>query len=897
MITKEQRKAEMFDTLLGELELEMSDKKDEHLPFGDWPESEKILLDGKQFSFKKHEYLIEPYHDPHPYQVEIKATQLGLTSKALLRVIYGCRYGEYRGILYLFPSRTDVTDLSKTRLTPLIEENPTTIGRWLRDTDSANVKKIWNSFLYLRGMKSRIALKCHDDQTEVLTKRGWLLFKDTKISDLFATRSPSGDFMWQEAIDIFSHRYTGKMVHLKQTGLDVCVTPNHRMLLFNNNNYSTYFKLAKDLKPKNHEMIIRTSTSWKGEYPDFLITDGRESFGMKRYIKVQGNKKNSAWESFGRNEDRKILLRDFIAFLGLYVAEGSCSGVRNGVREFGRISISQERKSKHFNGISKLLERTGLNWKYSGHSFRVGDMGLADILFPLGNKYSKKLPTWVINLPIKYLEILWEWALKGDGHVTEDGYRVYATVSPVLAGQLQELLQKCGRSASILKMKPSKGYFKDGRLVKATTMCYLVSERKSSCSVIPTPKYIDYDGNVYCASVPNGTLYTRRNGYAIWSGNSVPVDFEVFDELDEAPQNAVDMALERMGHSEVGELLFLSNPTLPDYGIDRLFQQTDQMFWLLKCSKCNEYTDLVETFPDCLQRVKGKVIRACKKCGAELNPSVGEWVAKYPSITERRGRQYSQLYSQSKTTTPDLILHKFQTTDNLTDFYNLKIGVAYVDAANRLSAQEVLSCCGDQGMLSESDVGCFMGVDQGSNLHIVIGRHHPIRSGEVIFVGTLKGNNESDKTDESGWYELDALMKRFKVMRCVVDAMPNIKFARNFSDRFRGRVFLNYYNEHQKGSYRWNEKDMIVQANRTESLDSSHRAITTNNIIIPRNSDIIKVFADQMHNIAKRLETDDETGSQKYIYHRLGPDHYRHAFNYMYMALTSSPELLFSELL
>ena len=31
---------------------------------------------------------------------------------------------------------------------------------------------------------------------------------------------------------------------------------------------------------------------------------------------------------------------------------------------------------------------------------------------------------------------------------------------------------------------------------------------------------------------------------------SVPIDFIIFDELDEAPQNAVDMAMERMGHSE-----------------------------------------------------------------------------------------------------------------------------------------------------------------------------------------------------------------------------------------------------------------------------------------------------------------------------------------------------------
>lgn len=536
MITLEQKKQDMFGDLINTLDRELKGNH-EVVPFGEWPVTENVLLDGKPFSFKKHEYLIEPYADTHPFQVEIKATQLGLTSKALLRVVYGCRYGSYRGILYLFPSRTDVTDLSKTRLTPLIEDNPDNIGKWLMDTDSANVKKIWNSFLYLRGMKSRIGIK------------------------------------------------------------------------------------------------------------------------------------------------------------------------------------------------------------------------------------------------------------------------------------------------------------------------------------------------------------------------SIPIDFEVFDELDEAPQNAVDMALERMAHSDTGDLLFLSNPTLPDYGIDKLFQSTDQQYFLLKCPACNHYTNLVDTFPDCLQTVKGVTFRACEKCGHELNPSVGQWVAKIPSMRERRGRQYSQLYAQTKTTTPEQILHKFRTTNNLTDFYNLKIGIAYVDAQNRLSTEEVLACCTDRGMDSSSDEGCYMGVDQGSNLHVVIGKKSAKRHGDVIFIDMLKGNNEADKNDESGWKGLDELMRRFKVMRCVVDALPNTKNARSFSERFPGRVFLCYYNEHQKGSYRWNEREMTVTANRTESLDSSHKEIVEQNILLPRQSDRVKEFAIHMHNIAKRLEENEDTGSQRYVYLRLGRDHYRHAFNYMVMGLQDSPDLFFPELL
>jgi len=32
------------------------------------------------------------------------------------------------------------------------------------------------------------------------------------------------------------------------------------------------------------------------------------------------------------------------------------------------------------------------------------------------------------------------------------------------------------------------------------------------------------------------------------------------------------------------------------------------------------------------------------------------------------------------------------------------------------------------------------------------------------------------------------------------------------------------------------------------------------------------------------LEEDEQTGSKRYVYVRLGPDHFRHAFNYEAMA-------------
>ena len=154
------RKNELFAQLLSSIELKFdSDNGQACGSIGEWAESSSIILDGRPFTFDRHEYLRVPYEDRHPDQVEMKATQLGLTSMAMLRAMYAARYGNYRGILYLFPLKSDVLDFSKGRISPLIADNPETIGRWVTDTDAAGIKKIWNTFLYLRGMVSRVGLK------------------------------------------------------------------------------------------------------------------------------------------------------------------------------------------------------------------------------------------------------------------------------------------------------------------------------------------------------------------------------------------------------------------------------------------------------------------------------------------------------------------------------------------------------------------------------------------------------------------------------------------------------------------------------------------------------------------------------------------------------------------
>ena len=43
-------------------------------------------------------------------------------------------------------------------------------------------------------------------------------------------------------------------------------------------------------------------------------------------------------------------------------------------------------------------------------------------------------------------------------------------------------------------------------------------------------------------------------------------------------------------------------------------------------------------------------------------------------------------------------------------------------------------------------------------------------------------------------------MERFNVVACVIDGLPETHATREFADRFPGYVFLNFFNESQRGS-------------------------------------------------------------------------------------------------
>jgi hypothetical protein len=191
--------------------------------------------------------------------------------------------------------------------------------------------------------------------------------------------------------------------------------------------------------------------------------------------------------------------------------------------------------------MKKILESFGYNiyWdKKINNIIRVRDYQLFCYLKQFGKCYDKFISSEIKSLSKELLKIFLEYYIKGDGHIYgRNGKGLSATTTSVrLRDDLQEIALKIGMSA-YYKLHRKKGTpfsipgYKYKRVYKQRNDSWVIYFiRKNIHTVLPsttkkynhTESWIDYNGLVYCVSVPNQVVYVRRNGIPVWCGNSDP---------------------------------------------------------------------------------------------------------------------------------------------------------------------------------------------------------------------------------------------------------------------------------------------------------------------------------------------------------------------------------------
>jgi hypothetical protein len=354
------------------------------------------------------------------------------------------------------------------------------------------------------SLASQLYGMCFDDETEILTRRGWLRFKDTNQQDEFATRQiNTGIFEWQKATNFTARPYDGEMLHFENRSLDLLVTPNHRMLVD-----SLPRALGKGKPQPKREFVIEADAlaevySGRTGIPQWSVWNGVEI--------TEKIFKSSVKRSGPDPIEVRMTGDQYCAFMGMYLAEGSIR------RRSIQIAQKHDKRGSYELYRRLLIELLGSQPCYSGHQFEFQRRVLADFLRQFGHADTKFIPDDIRGATQRQLEIFWKYYNAGDGR-NNSTPQVF-TVSKKLADQLTEIIQKMGSAPTVWTRTPRIAKFPDNRKYKSR-MGWLITRRPAINTKGWKATRVAYKGWIYCVTVPNGFVYVRRNGKAAFSGNS-----------------------------------------------------------------------------------------------------------------------------------------------------------------------------------------------------------------------------------------------------------------------------------------------------------------------------------------------------------------------------------------
>lgn len=349
---------------------------------------------------------------------------------------------------------------------------------------------------------------CLTPDHDVLTKaRSWVPINEITIEDEVAQLNKETnkmEYVNPKEVFIFDHK--GEMYEVESQGLSLKTTLNHRMWVQGRNEKEYTLVEASNIIGKR--VRYQSDASINNTENDILIDD---------YIFSKGMEAN-AW----------------LEFFGLWIAEGWTY-----IKEtdyINRVEFAAN-KTRVYNKLKGCCEI--LNWNYSfnekSSKFYVNEKNIAHYL----DKYSvgainKFLPKWAFNLSSEQSKTLLNGLCLGDGHETATSLHYY-TSSNKLKDDIQQVVQHAGWT-SYSTIRYEKGWIsptknKNGKEFKANSDAWMIGIRKSRLRPTINHGHVNtqngqkeiveqYDGKVYCLSVPSEVFLVRRNGRIVFTGNS-----------------------------------------------------------------------------------------------------------------------------------------------------------------------------------------------------------------------------------------------------------------------------------------------------------------------------------------------------------------------------------------
>ena len=364
---------------------------------------------------------------------------------------------------------------------------------------------------------------CYAAGTDVLTATGWKPVEQVTTADICYTLNSEGIIELHKPTHIHAYPKGGDMYELKSQQVDLLVTINHSLLVQPRG--SDVFELTEADRVVGKRVRHRKDGTWAGgTTPAFFELPVLESLETGKGC---GKTQTAA------DRHVPIPMLDWLEFLGVYLANGSTTlherKDRNGAVEYIVAVHSIKGQSHSVSGnqyawIQSVLDKCGFSYNPKPDRFIISSKQLALYLSRFGKALDKYVPQEIFTYGTDAVEKILIGLLGCDGAYTQSGSLTYSTVSIQLAEDIQRLCLHRGWSAN-LKMYPQKNAPEtwntrfNVQIVQAKNRPQ-VNHGHTKTQKGQAERVFISDEPVYGLTIPNHTVYVRRNGKPVWCGNS-----------------------------------------------------------------------------------------------------------------------------------------------------------------------------------------------------------------------------------------------------------------------------------------------------------------------------------------------------------------------------------------
>lgn len=331
-----------------------------------------------------------------------------------------------------------------------------------------------------------------------------------------------------------------------------------------------------------------------------------------------------------------------------------------------------------------------------------------------------------------------------------------------------------------------------------------------------------------------------KGGFSDRDAISITGDILVIDEYDRMPDMGVVNTFDsRLQASKNPRRWRFSNPSQVGFGVDGLYNDSDQMHWFITCHHCNHkwFIDFERDGSNHYVDMDREVY-ACGNCDKEISDSDrrnGEWIARFPN-RPRRGYWISQM--MAPWVTAKRILEQ-KDESSIEFFYNFVLGKAYTPTDMIVDRAAILRANSPSNIMRTQVV---LGVDQDAG-----GQYYVAMTPQGIF----------DHGYVDSWDKIEHLKLMYNAI-VVCDPNPYQATPKQMANKYSDWYLCYFKVLDSLSSIQWKDKEQIVYADRTRILDLRANEIVHARMLYRERPHQLEDIIDHWTNIYRTTEEKED---------------------------------------